>query len=360
LWSKPGVDQSLANGLHSAQPSHLDAPRRRTAYHPVKPFAARQDNRPPSTPSQRLKPTQSWRSPPPETAVVREPERTSDDFVPVLGHTAGSRVWRSALASRRRRDPPRQTGQDRRTQPTLPPGPPGPTEASTSQPALIKSRISTAKGSISTAAAVDDDLHYKTGPKSPPNWVEITTLAVAGVSLIGTVALGILTYRADEKYKDIVNGLNQVKTSVAEFQASGTINYRYVVQDIRTLCEGPDTSNPFWSEDNQSVDIEHGFVQNAVWQEVKRITDRSCNLIGPNPALQNLTGEAKKAAEAAEIETKMWLAYLVISKDASTSFNPRVELETKQVGISGSVPIWDYKDKPGVVGTVKLVPSCIS
>ena len=61
------------------------------------------------------------------------------------------------MASRRRRVPPRQTGQDRRTQPTPPQGgPPGPTEASSSQPALIKGRIS-------TAAAVDDDLHYKTG-----------------------------------------------------------------------------------------------------------------------------------------------------------------------------------------------------
>jgi len=66
------------------------------------------------------------------------------------------------LASRRRRVPPRQTGQDRRTQPTLPQGPPGPTEASISQPALI-TQPALIKGRISTAAAVDDDLHYKTG-----------------------------------------------------------------------------------------------------------------------------------------------------------------------------------------------------
>jgi hypothetical protein len=59
--------------------------------------------------------------------------------------------------SRRRRVPPRQTGQDRRTQPTPPQGgPPGPTEASSSQSALIKGRIS-------TASAADDDLHYNTG-----------------------------------------------------------------------------------------------------------------------------------------------------------------------------------------------------
>jgi hypothetical protein len=66
-------------------------------------------------------------------------------------------VWTSELASRRRRVPPRQTGQDRRTQPTPPQGgPPGPTAGSSSQPVLNKDRIS-------TAAAVDDDLHYKTG-----------------------------------------------------------------------------------------------------------------------------------------------------------------------------------------------------
>jgi hypothetical protein len=61
------------------------------------------------------------------------------------------------LASRRRRVPTRQTEQDRRTQPTpRQGGPPGSTEGSSSQPVLIKDRIS-------TAAAVDDDLHYKTG-----------------------------------------------------------------------------------------------------------------------------------------------------------------------------------------------------
>jgi hypothetical protein len=65
-------------------------------------------------------------------------------------------VWRSALASRRRRIPPRQTGQDKRTHPTPPQDPRGPTEGSISQPALIKSRVF-------TAAAVDDDLHYKMG-----------------------------------------------------------------------------------------------------------------------------------------------------------------------------------------------------
>ena len=61
------------------------------------------------------------------------------------------------MASRRRRVPPRQTEQDRRTQPTpRQGGPPGSTESSSSQPVLIKDRIS-------AAAAMDDELHYKTG-----------------------------------------------------------------------------------------------------------------------------------------------------------------------------------------------------
>ena len=61
------------------------------------------------------------------------------------------------MASRRRRVPPRQTEQDRRTQPTpRQGGPPGSTESSSSQPVLMKDRIS-------AAAAMDDELHYKTG-----------------------------------------------------------------------------------------------------------------------------------------------------------------------------------------------------
>lgn len=61
------------------------------------------------------------------------------------------------MASRRRRVPPRQTEQDRRTQPTpRQGGPPGSTEGNISQSVLIKDRIS-------TAAAVDDELHYNTG-----------------------------------------------------------------------------------------------------------------------------------------------------------------------------------------------------
>ena len=41
----------------SAQPRRWRRSRRRPAIHPVKPFAARRVHRPPSTPSQRLKPT---------------------------------------------------------------------------------------------------------------------------------------------------------------------------------------------------------------------------------------------------------------------------------------------------------------
>lgn len=53
------------------------------------------------------------------------------------------------MTSRRRRAPPRQTGQDRSTQATAPQGGP-------SNPALIKDRIS-------TTSVINDDLHFKTG-----------------------------------------------------------------------------------------------------------------------------------------------------------------------------------------------------
>lgn len=53
------------------------------------------------------------------------------------------------MASRRRRPPPRQTGQDRSIRITAP-------QAGPSGPALIKDRIS-------TTPVIDDDLHFKTG-----------------------------------------------------------------------------------------------------------------------------------------------------------------------------------------------------
>src|SRR5262252_4516100 len=69
-----------------------------------------------------------------------------------------SSIWRSILASRRRRTPPRQTGQDRRTQATPAQSAPGSkyTEGGTSRPAVIKD-------GISKPPVVEDDLHYKNG-----------------------------------------------------------------------------------------------------------------------------------------------------------------------------------------------------
>src|SRR6266481_8947853 len=53
------LDGDPATGRNRREGAHSLAPGRRTPSHPVTPFAARRDHRPPSTPSQRLKTTQA-------------------------------------------------------------------------------------------------------------------------------------------------------------------------------------------------------------------------------------------------------------------------------------------------------------
>jgi hypothetical protein len=86
-------------------------------------------------------------------------EGGSDDFAPCRVYCRlqifGGAHWPLAVDASRRA----KTEQDRRRQPTpRQGGPPGSTEGSSSQPVLIKDRIS-------TAAAADAELHYRTGLK---------------------------------------------------------------------------------------------------------------------------------------------------------------------------------------------------
>ena len=169
-----------------------------------------------------------------------------------------------------------------------------------------------------------------------PNWVEISTLLVASLSLIVTTILGGLSFKLDDRIKTL-------QAQNAEFEARGNLGYRYYVADMKKFCR----SEPIDLDQEPSllniepnmmyVNLYDGFIQNKIWDKTINIVVDTCKWCPPF-IKEMLSEEEQKIYDKKIHKLDYKLVYLEVW-DNSQSFNPRVKIRTKIITSLGNEPI---------------------